>query len=73
MPPTQKEVLEELECQYKEKEELLKQNEKQLNEKIMQVTIEKQKEIKEIRKQVQSIILLYPPNESQALVQPIIF
>ena len=58
LPPAQKEMLEELERQYKEKEELLKQNEKRLNEKIMQLTIEKQQEIEEIRKQIQS---QYPP------------
>lgn len=66
LPPDQKEMLEEFERQYKEKEELLKQHEKKLNEKIMQLTIEKQQEIEEIRKQIQS---KYPPNKSQALVQ----
>lgn len=66
LPRAQKELLEELERQYKEKEEMLKQTEARLNEKISQLTIEKQQEIEKIRKSIQD---RFPENDKSMVVR----
>lgn len=61
LPQEQKELVEKLEQEFKEKEKKLQENERRLNDRIAQLNIEKQREIERMRQRIRNIYVPPPP------------